>query len=113
MGTKPFRSGDKTPGVQVLENFWVDRVFSDLGETRSDGIFDEPHLIMDVQFVHDVGFVGLHGLFADREKRGNLGNGVSLGDHLQDLSFPAGKKILCAALHSLFCPPNIFFDHLL
>ena len=67
---------------------------------------------MDIQFLHDMRFVGFYRFFADAEKGGDLGYGMSFSDQLQNLSLPVGEEMDNSSFLTHFCLSNIFVDNL-
>jgi len=53
--------------------------------------------IMQIELSHQVGPVVVHRLDADPEFRGNFLGAVTFRNKLQNLAFPVGQKIRCAA----------------
>src|ERR1039457_3683763 len=53
-----------------------------------DGDRDQLRLVVNVEFAHQVEFVGFHRLDADSENRRCFFHGVALGKQLHDFAFP-------------------------
>ena len=58
------------------------------GITLADGVFYQVGGLLDVQLFHNIGTVMFHGADAYIQEIGNLFVGDSLGNELQDFSFP-------------------------
>ncbi len=58
-----------------------------------DGILDQFGDIVNVQLLHDVSPMRLHGFHADEKLLGHLAIGKAFRDELQHFSFPVGQEI--------------------
>ncbi|GAI32150.1 unnamed protein product [marine sediment metagenome] len=58
------------------------------------GKLDEVGLIVDVQLVHQAGFVPLYGLRADNQHIRYFPRSMSLCDQLKNLPFPIGQPLV-------------------
>src|ERR1035438_1365559 len=57
-----------------------------------NGVLDELRLVMDIEFAHQVEFVGLHGLYAEFEGAGDLLDGFAFGQHFENLALAFGER---------------------
>src|ERR1035441_1197089 len=57
-----------------------------------NGVLDELRLIMDIEFAHQVEFVGLDGLYAEFEGAGDVFDGFAFGEHFENLALPLGER---------------------
>src|SRR5450759_2185178 len=55
-------------------------------------VLDELRLIMDIEFAHQVEFVGLHGLYAEFEATRDLFDRSALGQHFENLALALGER---------------------
>src|ERR1035438_7450837 len=51
-----------------------------------NGVLDELRLVVDIEFAHQVEFVGLDGLYAEFEGAGDLFDGFAFGQHFENLA---------------------------
>src|ERR1035441_7983689 len=72
-----------------------------------NGVLDELRLVVDIEFAHQVEFVGLDGLYAEFEGAGDLFDGFAFGQHFENLALAfreraeTGLAGRSAALHRL------------
>ena len=59
-----------------------------------DGVFYQVGGLLYVQFLHNIGTVMFYGADTNIQETGNLFVGDSLGNELQDFSFPYGQGII-------------------
>src|ERR1017187_5900782 len=57
-----------------------------------NSILDELRLIVDIEFAHQVEFVGLDGLYAEFEGAGDIFDGFAFGQHFENLALPFGER---------------------
>src|ERR1035438_6417610 len=57
-----------------------------------NGVLDQLRLVMDIEFAHQVEFVGLHGLYAEFEGAGDLLDGFAFGQHFENLALAFGER---------------------
>src|ERR1017187_6147930 len=57
-----------------------------------NGVLDELRLVMDIEFAHQVEFVGLHGLYAEFEGAGDLLDGLAFSQHFKNLALAFGER---------------------
>src|ERR1019366_5515488 len=71
-----------------------------------NGVLDELRLVVDIEFAHQVEFVGLDGLYAEFEGAGDLFDGFAFGQHFENLALAfreraeTGLAGRSAALHA-------------
>ncbi len=63
-------------------------------------------MLLESQFVHQMGAMVLCSSLANMERRGDLGIGVSLGRELQNLTLANGQHVLRIEGSRLFRPPR-------
>jgi hypothetical protein len=72
----------------------VTRLRVELDDADFDGVFDEFGDVVEAEFFHDVGAVGLDGLDADVEAFGDLVVLEALGEELEDFAFARGERFV-------------------
>src|ERR1035437_621847 len=55
-------------------------------------VLDQLRLIVDIEFAHQVEFVGLDGFYAEFEGAGDLFDGSALGQHFENLALAFGER---------------------
>jgi hypothetical protein len=68
----------KTPGPDL----WLD-----FHQVQGNGKLDKLAQILDLQFFHDIGAMGLYRTLADKKNIGDFLRGTPLGDHLEHFPF--------------------------
>src|ERR1035438_3209171 len=57
-----------------------------------NGVLDELRLIVDIEFAHQVEFVGLDSLHAEFEGAGDIFDGFAFGEHFENLALALGER---------------------
>ena len=66
---------------------------SDLHEPLLDGVLDQLDNSVNIELLHDVGSMDVHGLRADVEHLADLAVGLALGKQREDLPFPGRQRV--------------------
>src|SRR5262245_49071684 len=77
-------------GFSGGEALLVDR---DLDDFLLDGVRDQLRFVMDIEFAHQVEFVGFHGLDAQPQSHRDLLHGIAFRQKLQDFAFTGREPV--------------------
>lgn len=88
------KSSGAVAGDEVVKTSLLHRLVQvDLQDPLADGVTHQFVPLVQVELLHDVGFMGLHCFDADEQGFGDLAAGVTLGQQLENLALAAGQRI--------------------